>query len=238
MMHWESLEISEQESKKRKMIGRDEETNDDKEKQDDKMDNEKHIQHTVHTGNRLDIPVEELKLGVDDNTSTLATQENLVKNLVYITNIQEGKPGTMKNEQNNGMNPSEQDDKKPTAKTSPLDKAISINSNDNLKDYGESGIDNNPGRDKEQKKKIKNTKKVIHMEFDMDDDTEEQPKNANDVKVEGKVRVKKKMVHYYEFSSEDKEGEQANPKKLRKPKMTTKIYVKMMKKIKLLSPRK
>ena len=30
-------------------------------------------------------------------------------------------------------------------------------------------------------------KKVIHMEFDMDDDMEEQPKNANDVKMEGKV---------------------------------------------------
>ena len=30
-------------------------------------------------------------------------------------------------------------------------------------------------------------KKVIHMEFDMDDDVEEQPKNTNDVKAEGKV---------------------------------------------------
>ena len=30
----------------------------------------------------------------------------------------------------------------------------------------------------------------------MDDDMEEQPKNANDGKEEGKVRVKKKMVHY------------------------------------------
>ena len=36
-------------------------------------------------------------------------------------------------------------------------------------------------------KKTKNMKKVIHMEFDMDDDVEEQPKNTNDVKVEGKV---------------------------------------------------
>ena len=30
-------------------------------------------------------------------------------------------------------------------------------------------------------------KKVIHMEFDMDDNMEEQPKNANDGKEEGKV---------------------------------------------------
>ena len=28
---------------------------------------------------------------------------------------------------------------------------------------------------------------VIHMEFDTDDDVEEQPKNANDGKAEGKV---------------------------------------------------
>ena len=81
-------------------------------------------------------------------------------------------------------------------------------------------------------------KKVIHMEFDMDEDVEEQPKNANDVKVERKVQVRKKTVHYYEFSSEDKEGEHTDLKKLRKPQMTMKIHVKMMKKIRLLSPRK
>ena len=40
-------------------------------------------------GNRLKIPVKELKLGVDDDASTLATQETSVKNLVYIMNIQE-----------------------------------------------------------------------------------------------------------------------------------------------------
>ena len=84
-------------------------------------------------------------------------------------------------------NTSEQDDKRPTVKTSPLEKSISVNHNDNLKDYGESGIDNNLGRDKERKKKTKNTKKVIHIEFDTDDDMEEQLKNANDVKTEGKV---------------------------------------------------
>ena len=50
----------------------------------------------------------------------------------------------------------------------------------------------------------------------MDDDMEEQPKNANDVKVERKVRVRKKTVHYYEVSSEDEEGEHANPRKVKK----------------------
>ena len=54
------------------------------------------------------------------------------------------------------------------------------------------------------------------MEFETDDDMEEQSKNANDVKAEGKVRVRKKMVHYYEFSSKEEEGEHANLKIFRK----------------------
>ena len=57
------------------------------------MDNEEHVESTVNTGSRLKIPVKELKLGVDDNTSTLAPQETLVKNLVYITNIQAERQG-------------------------------------------------------------------------------------------------------------------------------------------------
>ena len=80
--------------------------------------------------------------------------------------------------------------------------------------------------------------KIIHMEFETDDDVEEQSKNANDVKVEGKVRVRKKTIHYYEFSSEDEEGEHADPKKLRKPKMATRNQANMMKMIRLLSPMK
>ena len=51
MMCWESLDDSEQESRERKTIGQDKETNDDKEKQDDERDDEEHIQSTVYTGN-------------------------------------------------------------------------------------------------------------------------------------------------------------------------------------------
>ena len=51
MMCWESLDDSEQESKKRKMIGQDKETNDDKEMQANEMDDEKHIKCTVYMGN-------------------------------------------------------------------------------------------------------------------------------------------------------------------------------------------
>ena len=54
------------------------------------------------------------------------------------------------------------------------------------------------------------------MEFESDDDVAEQSKNANNTKTEGKVRVTKKMIHYYEFSSEEEEGEHADPKKIKK----------------------
>ena len=145
MMCWESLDDSKQASKERKTIGQDEETNDDKEMQANEMDDEKHIKRTIYMGNQLNIPVEKLKLGADDDASTLATQEHLVENLVYITNIQEGKLGTTKHAQDTSKNPSKQDDKK----ISPLEKSDSVNSNDNLKAYGESGRDDNLGRDKE-----------------------------------------------------------------------------------------
>ena len=61
-------------------------------------------------------------------------------------------------------------------------------------------------------KRAKKMKEVIYIEFNMDDDVEVQPKNANDGNAEGKVQVKKKTVHYYEFSSEDESGKQANQK--------------------------
>ena len=97
MMCWESLDDSEQASKKRKMHGQDAEMNDDKEMQANEMDDKTHIKRTVETGNRFNIPVEELKLQADNDASTLATQETLAKHLVYITNIPEGKLGTTKN---------------------------------------------------------------------------------------------------------------------------------------------
>ena len=121
MMCWENLEDSEQEAKTKKTIGQDEETNDDKEKQDDEMDNEEHVESTVYMGNRLKIPVKERKLGVDDDALTLTTQETSMKNLEYITNIQEQRQGIEKDTCNDGKNPNEQVDKKPTAKTSPLE---------------------------------------------------------------------------------------------------------------------
>ena len=83
-----------------------------------------------------------------------------MKNLVYITNIQVERQGNVKDTRNDGKNPSEKDDKKPTAKTSPVEKSPPVSHNDDLKDYGESGIDNNQGRRKEWKKMAKKTKKL------------------------------------------------------------------------------
>ena len=65
----------------------------------------------------------------------------------------------------------------------------------------------------ERKTNTWRTRKIIHMEFDLDDDVAEQSKNANHAKKEGKAQVTKKTVHYYEFSSEEEEGAHADPKK-------------------------
>ena len=174
MMCWESLDDLERASKKRKTHGRDTETNDDKEIQADKMDDKTHSKHTANMGNQLNIPVDELKLGADDDASTLATQETLVKNLLYIRNIPEGKLGTTKNVRDSSKNPGKQDDKK----SSPLEKSDSVTCNDNLKAYGESGRDYNLEKGKERKKKTKKAWKIIHMEFKTDDDMEEQSKEC------------------------------------------------------------
>ena len=96
MMYWESLDDSEQASKKRKTHVQDTETNDDKEIQANKMDDKTHTKRTANSGNQLNIPVDELKLGADDNVSMLATQETFAKNLVHIINIPEGKLYTTK----------------------------------------------------------------------------------------------------------------------------------------------
>ena len=55
------------------------------------------------------------------------------------------------------------------------------------------------------------------MEFDLDDDVDEQTKNSRNLKTEGKVQVKKKIIHYYEYSSDEEEGKHADTKKAQKP---------------------
>ena len=208
MMCWESLDDSEQASKKQKTHAQVNEMND---KADD-MDDKTHTKHTTNMGRHLNIPVSELRLGADDNASTLATQETSAKHLVYITNMPEGTLDAAKNAQDSSKNTSEQDNQK----CSPLEKPDQVTSNDNLNAYGESDRDDDPEKGEERKKNTWRMRKIIHMEFESDDDMDKQVKNSSDAKVEGKVRVRKKTVHYYEISSDEEEGKHTNLKKIKK----------------------
>ena len=93
MMCWKSLDDSEPTSNMRKKHAQDEATNN----KADEMDDKPHTKCTTNTGTQLNIPVAGLQLGADDDALMLATQETLVKNLVYITNIPEGKLDRTKN---------------------------------------------------------------------------------------------------------------------------------------------
>ena len=76
------------------------------------------------------------------------------------------------------------------------------------------------------------------MEFESDDDVAEPLKNAETTKKGGKVRVTKKTIHYYEFSSDEEEGAHADPKKNEKTHADHESSQKRMKMIKHLSPMK
>ena len=228
MMCWQSLNDSEQASKKRKTHAQDDETNDKDNEMDDKMPTVP--KGTTNMVKYLNIPVGELRLGADDDVLMLATQETSVKNLVYITNMPEGTLETMKNVQDSSKNTSEQDDKK----CSPLEKTNQVTSNDKLNAYGESDRDDDLKKMKEHKKNTWRTRKIIHMEFESDDDVDEQAKNSSDAKAEGKIRVRKKTIHYYEISSDEEEGKLADPKKIEKTQVGHENTQKMMKMIRPL----
>ena len=209
MMCWESLDDPEQASKKQKMHAQDDEINDNEHEIDDKT--LMVPQRTTIMEKHLNIPVGELRLGVDDDASTLATQENPEKNLVYITNMPEGTLETTENVRDPSKNTNEQDDKKP----SPVEKTDQVTSNDQLNAYEESDRDEDTKKAREFKTNTWRTRKIIHMEFESDDDVDEQAKNSSNMKTEGKVRVRKKTVHYYEISSDEEEGKHADPKKVK-----------------------
>ena len=181
MVCWESLDDPEQASKKRKMHAQDDETNDNDNKIDDKMPTVPKCTTTMEK--HLNIPVGELRLGADDDASTLATQENPAKNLVYITNMPEGTLETTENVRDPSKNTNKQDNKKP----SPVEKTDQVTSNDQLNAYKESDRDEDSKKAKEFKKNTWRMRKIIHMEFESDDDVDKQAKNSSNVKTEGKV---------------------------------------------------
>ena len=81
-------------------------------------------------------------------------------------------------------------------------------------------------------------RKIIHMEFESDDDVDEQVKNSSNVKAEGKVRVKKKLYTIMNLVVTKRKESAPIRKNLRKPRMATKIKRKIVKMIRLLCPMK
>ena len=130
MMCWESLDESEPTSKKRKTLLPEEATND----QSDKLDDDPCTQRTANKGVGSIIPINDMQLGTDDDASTLATQETLAKNLVYVTNIPDGKLAYTKNARDSSKNSSEKDGKP----SSLLEKPDQLIRKDTLNDYGTS----------------------------------------------------------------------------------------------------
>ena len=210
MMCWESLDESEQTSTKRKTHTQDDETSGKANEMDDKTPTMP--TRTTTMLKQLNKPVGELRLGADDDASTLATQGNPAKKLVYITNMPECTLETSKNVRDHSENTNEEDDRKP----SPVEKTDQITSYVQLNAYEESDREDDLKKAQEAKKNTWRMRKIIHMEFESDDDVDEPTKNYSNVKVEGKVRVKKKIILYYEFSSDEEEGKHANLKKVKK----------------------
>ena len=204
MMCWESLDESEPTSKKRKTPLPEEATND----QSDKFNDDLHTQRTANKGVGSIIPVNDLQLGTDDDASTLATQETLTKNLVYVTNIPDGKVAYTKNTRDSSKNSSEQDGKP----SSLLEKPDQLIRKDTLNVYGTSKTNDKREKGKERTTNTWRTRKIIHTEFESDDDVAEPQKNAETTKKEGKVRVTTKTIHYYEFSSDEEDEAHADPK--------------------------
>ena len=167
MMCWESLDESEQASKKQKTHTQDNETSGKANEMDDKTPTMP--MHTTTMAKHLNEPVRELSLGADNDASTLATQENPAKNLVYITNMSEGILETTKNVRDPSKNTTKEDDKKP----SPVEKTNQITSNVQLNAYQESDRDEDSKTAQEAKKNTWRTRKIIHMEFESDDDMDE-----------------------------------------------------------------
>ena len=162
-----------------------------------------HTKHTANMGNQLNIPVDELKLGADDDVLMLATQETLAKNLVYITNIPEGKLDTTRNVRDSSKNPGKQDNKK----SSPLEKSDFITSNDNLNAYGESGRDDNPEKGKERKKKTWNTRKTHKAKLDVIC----KHRYGSTARVTWEVKIVPQLNHdLFSFTKAMKEGWQMN----------------------------
>ena len=154
MMCWESLDESEQASKKRKTHTQDDATSGNANEMDDKTPTMP--THTTTMSKQLNKPAGELRLGADDDASTLATQENPPKKLVYITNMPECTLETSENVQDSSKNTNKENDRKP----SPVEKTDQITSNVQLNAYEESDREEDSKKAQEAKKNIWRTRKI------------------------------------------------------------------------------
>ena len=124
-----------------------------------------------------------------------------------------------KTTRDSSKNSGEQDGKQ----SSLLENPNQVTSNDKLNAYGESESDATAKKGEECKTNTWRTRKIIHMEFESDDDMAEQSKNANHAKKEGKVRVTKRRYTIMNLVAKKRKEHMPTQKKSRKPMMITRI---------------
>ena len=128
---------------------------------------------------------------------------------MYVTNIPDGKLAHTDIARDSSKNSGEKDGKP----SSLLEKPDQLICKDTLNAYGTSKTNDKREKGKERTTNTWRTRKIIHTEFESDDDVAEPQKNAETTKKEGKVRVTTKTIHYYEFSSDEEDEAHADPKK-------------------------
>ena len=113
-------------------------------------------------------------------------------------------------------------------RTSPLEKSLPVKRNDNLKDYGESGIDNNLGRKKNGKRRLRKRKKLFIL-------------NLIQImmwKCNQRMLMTEKQYTTMNLVVKTRAESKPTQKTFRELKMTMKNQGKMIKMIRPLSPRK
>ena len=213
MMCWESLDESEPTSKKRKTLCQEEATNDPS----DKIDDDPHTQRTANKGVGSIIPVNDLQLGTDDDASTLATQETLAKNLVYVTNIPDGKLAHTDIARDSSKNSSEKDGKP----SSLLEKPDQLIRKDTLNAYGTSKTNDKREKGKERTTNTWRTRKIIHTEFESDNDVAEPQKNAETTKKKGKSESRQRQYTTMNSVAMKKTKRMPTRKQTKKPMLIT-----------------
>ena len=181
MMCWENSEGSLVEEPNKKTDNQEGRADDEMQKP---KDEEEHVDSTLHTGNQLKLLIKEFSWGMEDDASTLNTQETAQQQLVYITNLE-------KDLQNHGTEMNEEEgpnDKKPAVKNRPLERPSLINLNHSSKIYEESGSENDNVEEIEREKNMKNMKEIVYTDISScksGDQAEQQkvekPKNAHEI---------------------------------------------------------